>query len=73
MNSNSLIFSNEISHIKLLIVNDEPFQLMIIQQIIREVRDVEIVTAINGDEAVKAIQENMSEFYQYGHSQNQSE
>ena len=35
--------------LKMLVVNDEPFQLMVIQRILSEIRDIEFVTAINGD------------------------
>lgn len=38
---------------------------MVIQDILKDYRDVEIITAVNGDEAVRQIQENMRQFYLY--------
>ena len=55
--------------LKMLVVNDEPFQLMVIQRILSEIRDIEFVTAINGDQAVREIQKNMSEFQEYNSNQ----
>ena len=38
---------------------------MVIQRILSEIRDIEFVTAINGDQAVREIHKNMSEFQEY--------
>ena len=45
---------------KYLIVNDEPFQLMMMEQQIKFLKDVQIHTAVNGDIAVRQIQKNLS-------------
>ena len=52
--SSSISKSNNLQNkYKFLIVNDEPFQLLIMVQILQNLKDVEIVTAINGDLAVR--------------------
>lgn len=53
--------------LKFLLVNDCVFQLHGLQAILGAQcgDDLEMVTAINGDQAVRTIQQNMSEFYQY--------
>lgn len=38
---------------------------MITTQVIKNARDVEVVTAVNGDLAVREIQKNMLEFYKF--------
>ena len=48
-----------------MIVNDEPFQLLMIAQAIQNIQNVEVFTAANGDLALRQIQNNMVEFYDY--------
>ena len=38
---------------------------MIIEEILRNHRDIEIIKAINGHEAVEAIRQNLLQFYEY--------
>ena len=40
---------------KYLIVNDEPFQLMMMQETMAQLKHVNVMTAINGDLAVRTI------------------
>ena len=40
---------------KILLVNDELFQLAVVKDILTEYRNVEVITAVNGDEAVMLI------------------
>ena len=39
--------------LKILVVNDEPFQLMMIEILIESIRNVHVFQAINGDLAVR--------------------
>lgn len=41
---------------------------MITTQVVKHARDVEVVTAVNGDLAVREIQKNMLQFYKYNSS-----
>lgn len=51
---------------KILLVNDEPFQTILMQTQLNTIKgNLEIITAINGDQAVRTIQDNMLEFYNY--------
>lgn len=52
----NLISINQSKDPKLLIVNDEPFQLLTLKMLIQSHKEnLEIVTAINGDQAVRYI------------------
>lgn len=50
---------------KVLVVNDELFQLTAITKSLETKSDLQIVQAMNGDQAVKLIQKNMVEFHEY--------
>lgn len=62
--SNSVNLNFNQAEFKILIVNDEPFQLLAIQNIVQHLnKEVFIKTALNGDLAVREIQKNMLEFF----------
>ena len=47
---------------KVLLVNDQIFQLLAMRSRLEAHPNTEIVQAMNGDQAVKLVQKNMSEF-----------
>ena len=53
---------------KILLVNDDKFQLIMSCSIIKNYGPCEIITAMNGDLAVREIQKNMLEFYKFQNS-----
>lgn len=50
---------------KILLVNDEQFTLTCMKNLFESKRTLEVHTALNGDLAVKLIQQNMVEFHEY--------
>ena len=56
---------------KILVANDEPFQLTFMRSFLENTHPAnEVVSVMNGDQAVKLVQKNMNEFHNFKQTMN---